>query len=95
MSLDRKRHLVHRENSKLSIVGLCEVLNIHCSGIYFKPRPEKALNLRLVLLIDEKSFEGWSGYSNIHTFQPRVHRICLLDIYEQNKNDVLTVSKMN
>jgi putative transposase len=54
MSLDQKRHLVHRENSLLSIVQQCEVLDIHRSGIYFKPRGEKTLNLQLMRLIDEK-----------------------------------------
>jgi hypothetical protein len=37
MSLDKKRHLVHRESSPLSIVRQCEILEIHRSGIYFKP----------------------------------------------------------
>ena len=40
MSLDKKRHLVHRENSPLSIVKQCELLEIHLSGIYFKPKSE-------------------------------------------------------
>jgi putative transposase len=54
MSLDRKRHLVERENSSLSVVRQCEILEIHRSGIYFKPRGEKLLNLKLMRLIDEK-----------------------------------------
>jgi len=54
MSLDKKRHLVHRENSPLSIVKQCELLEIHRSGIYFKPKSESLLNLRLMRLIDEK-----------------------------------------
>lgn len=54
MSLDKKRHLVHRENSPLSIVKQCELLEIHRSGIYFKPKLESLLNLRLMRLIDEK-----------------------------------------
>lgn len=54
MSLDRKRHLVLRENSPLSVVRQCEILEIHRSGIYFKPKMEKALNLHLMRLIDEK-----------------------------------------
>lgn len=54
MSLDRKRHLVQRENSPLSVVRQCEILEIHRSGIYFKPKMESILNLRLMRLIDEK-----------------------------------------
>jgi hypothetical protein len=37
MSLDKKRHLVHRESSPLSFVRQCEILEIHRFGIYFKP----------------------------------------------------------
>ena len=54
MSLDKKRHLVHRENSPLSIVKQCELLEIHRSGIYFKPKLKSLLNLSLMRLIDEK-----------------------------------------
>lgn len=54
MSLDRKRHMVSKEHTQLSIVRQCEVLEIHRSGIYFKPRPESGYNLHLMRLIDEK-----------------------------------------
>ena len=54
MSLDQKRHLVHRENSRLSIVKQCDLLEIHRSGIYFKRKFESLLNLRLMRLIDDK-----------------------------------------
>lgn len=54
MSLDKKRHLVQRENSPLSVVRQCEILEIHRSGIYFKPKMESMLNLHLMRLIDEK-----------------------------------------
>lgn len=54
MSLDKKRHLVHRKSSPLSIVRQCEILEIHRSGIYFKPKNESVLNLHLMRLIDEK-----------------------------------------
>jgi putative transposase len=54
MSLDQKRHLVNRENGSLSIVKQCELLEINRSGIYFKPKSESLLNLRLMRLIDEK-----------------------------------------
>lgn len=54
MSLDKRWQLVMRENSPLSVVLQCEILEIHKSGIYFKPRDEKTLNLKLMRLIDEK-----------------------------------------
>lgn len=53
MSRDERRHLVSSE-SKMSIVRQCEVLEIHRSGIYFKPKQESVLNLKLMRLIDEK-----------------------------------------
>ena len=54
MSLDQKRHLVSRENAPMSIVKQCELLEIHRSGIYFKPKLESTLNLKLMRMIDEK-----------------------------------------
>ena len=54
MSLDQKRHLVHRENSRLSIVKQYGLLEIHRPEIYFKRKFESLLNLRLLRLIDEK-----------------------------------------
>ena len=54
MSLDQKRHLVSRENASMSIVKQCELLEIHRSGIHFKPKFESALNLKLMRMIDEK-----------------------------------------
>jgi transposase-like protein len=54
MSLDKKRHLVHRENSAISIVKQCELIEIHRSEIYFKPKSGSLLILRLMRLIDEK-----------------------------------------
>lgn len=40
MSLDQKRHLIRRENTALSIVKQCDLLDIHRSGLYFKPKAE-------------------------------------------------------
>lgn len=53
MSTNERRHLVSSD-LKLSIVQQCKVLEIHRSGIYFKPKQESVLNLRLMRLIDEK-----------------------------------------
>lgn len=54
MSLDKKRHLISHEHPHLSVVQQCDALKIHRSGIYFKPKGEKQLNLRLMRLIDAK-----------------------------------------
>jgi len=54
MSLDQKRHLVSRENAPMSILKQCELLEIHRSGIYYKPKLESILNLKLMRMIDEK-----------------------------------------
>lgn len=86
MSLDRKRHLVSKENSQLSIVKQCEVLGIHRSGIYFKPKPETGYNLHLMRLIDEKFLDcpfygvprmtDWLRYDMGHSVNPkRIERL--------------------
>jgi putative transposase len=46
--------LFHRDNSPLSIVRQYEILEIHRSGNYFKPKHESILNLHLMRLIYEK-----------------------------------------
>lgn len=38
----------------MSIVGQCQVLEINRSSLYFKPKGESVLNLKLMRLIDEK-----------------------------------------
>lgn len=43
-----------KQEHKLSICKQCALLGIHRSGLYYKPRPESALNLELMRQIDEQ-----------------------------------------
>lgn len=57
MSLYQKRKMVDPELKTLSVYQQCELLNIHRSGLYYKPRSETALNLYLMKLIDKEFFD--------------------------------------
>lgn len=45
--------MVSKDHPELSIVQQCMLLGIHRSGIYYKPRGESELNLKLMRLMDE------------------------------------------
>lgn len=45
--------MIRRDHSELSIARQCEILSIHRSGVYYKPRGESALNLELMREMDE------------------------------------------
>ena len=45
--------MISKGHSKLSIVGQCDLLKVHRSGLYYKPKGESALNLELMGLMDE------------------------------------------
>lgn len=51
MSTTEKRLKVVKSHPSLSLAQQCEALDIHRSGLYFKPKGESALNLRLMELI--------------------------------------------
>lgn len=56
-----RRDLVSKKCG-LSVVRQCELLDIHRSGVYYRPVGESALNLELMRLIDEKSLlHPWLG----------------------------------
>ena len=59
--------------TKLSIVRQCELLEIHRSGTYFKPKGESELNLELMRLMDEHYLH--------HPFKgaPQMHKWLTLD----------------
>ena len=57
MSVVEKRKLVTNKHSLMSVVKQCELLGIHRSGFYFKPRGESGLNLMLMECIDKKFME--------------------------------------
>lgn len=56
----RRQHV--DKASDLSVVRQCELLDIHRSGLYYKPAPESELNLELMRLIDQKHLlHPWLG----------------------------------
>ncbi|VAW14111.1 Integrase, catalytic region [hydrothermal vent metagenome] len=52
MSTTERRQKVVRSHPGLSLVQQCKLLNIHRSGLYYKPRREAPFNLRLMKEID-------------------------------------------
>lgn len=67
-SKKERRDLVAK-GSKLSVVRQCELLDIHRSGIYYRPKDETPLNLELMRLIDEKNMlHPWLGVPRILTW---------------------------
>lgn len=45
--------MICKGHSELSLVKQCEILNLHRSGLYYKPRGESELNLKLMREMDE------------------------------------------
>ena len=43
-----------KKKHKLPIKRQCELLSIHRSGLYYKPKPESELNIELMRVIDER-----------------------------------------
>lgn len=67
-SKKERRDLVAK-GSKLSVVRQCELLDIHRSGVYYRPKGETPLNLELMRLIDEKNMlHPWLGVPRILTW---------------------------
>ena len=57
MSTREKRQKVVKSHPRLSLDQQCDLLTIHRSGVYYKPKGESALNLQLMKLIDEYFME--------------------------------------
>ena len=68
-SVTEKRNMVDRSNLYMSICRQCEILGLHRSGLYYKPRGETALNLELMRLIDEHYLEHpYKGARRMHVW---------------------------
>lgn len=79
MSKSRKqrRELVDK-NSKLSITRQCELLELHRSGAYYRPKQETDLNLALMRQIDEKHMlHPWLGVPRMVTWLNRDMGHCI------------------
>ena len=61
--------MIRKGHSKMSIVKQCKALNIHRSGVYFKPKGESELNLELMRLMDEHYMHHpFKGANRMHTW---------------------------
>ena len=75
--------MIRKGHSKMSIVKQCEALNIHRSGVYFKPKGESALNLELMSLMDKHYMDHpFKGANRMHTW------LTLDKGYEVSKNRI-------
>ncbi|WP_084418898.1 IS3 family transposase [Arenibacter certesii] len=52
MSTTERRQKVVRSHPKLNLVQQCNLLDIHRSGLYYRPKSENPLNLALMKEID-------------------------------------------
>lgn len=60
--LSERRSKVDQGHSVLSITRQCELLQIHRSGLYYKPIGESEFNLKLMRMIDEQHMlRPWYG----------------------------------
>ena len=54
------------KEKNISINHQCNLLHIHRSGLYYKPRPEKEENLLLMRMLDEQYFKTpFYGYRKL------------------------------
>ena len=51
--IKERRVMIRKDHSNLSIVKQSKLLQIHRSGLYYKPKGESALNLELMRLMDD------------------------------------------
>jgi len=57
MSTTERRQKVVKSHPRLSLAQQCKILNIHRSGLYYKPKSESPLNLELMKAIDVQFLE--------------------------------------
>ena len=63
------RQMISRDHSNLSLVKQCDLLQIHHSGLYYKPKGESELNLELMQLMDQHYLEyPFKGAKRMHTW---------------------------
>ena len=67
-----KRKMISKDHPKLSVVKQCKLLDIHRSGLYYKPCGESRLNLELMRLMDEHYLHHpFKGAARMHTWLTR------------------------
>ncbi len=57
MTTTQKRQKVVKSHPRLSLKEQCTLLSIHRSGLYYKPKGESVLNLKLMEAIDKQFLE--------------------------------------
>jgi len=61
--------MISKGHSKISMEKQCKLLDIHRSGLYYKPKGESALNLELMRLIDAHYLDHYfMGAKRMHTW---------------------------
>ncbi|MHA7865517.1 hypothetical protein [Flagellimonas marinaquae] len=59
--------MIRKGHSKMSILKQCETLSVHRSRLYYKPRGETELNLKLMWEMDEHYFHHpFKGAKRMH-----------------------------
>jgi len=67
--IKERRIMISKDHSNLSIVKQSKLLQIHRSGLYYKPKGESALNLELMRLMDEHyTHHCFKGADRMHTW---------------------------
>ena len=67
--IKEKRTMISRDHSKLSVTKQSKLLQLHRSGLYYKPKGESELNLELMRLIDAHYIDyPFKGAKRMHTW---------------------------
>jgi len=67
--IKERRIMICKDHSNLSIVKQSKLLQIHRSGVYYKPKAESTLNLELMRLMDEHyTHHCFKGARRMHTW---------------------------
>jgi len=68
-TVKERREFVDKQDTTLSMTRQCELMNIHRSGLYYKPKAETELNLKLMRQIDEEFMRHpWIGVERMTTY---------------------------
>ena len=51
-TIKEKRTMINKDHSKLSVAKQSKLLQIHRSGLYYKPKGESELNLKVMPFLD-------------------------------------------
>lgn len=57
MPLQKRRDMIDKDYSKLSIIAQCDLLDISRSGYYYEPRSESKENLEIMNILDHQYLE--------------------------------------